>query len=302
MSDDLFFRGLAPALLTPFADGDVDLPAFRRLIAHQLEGGVDALVVLGTTGENPTVTDAERRRLVDTAVDAADGRVPVIVGTGTNSTAQSVTYSREAAAAGADGLLVVGPYYNKPSQSGFVAHVERIAAATDRPILLYNVPSRTSFNIEPDTVLHLAETVPTVRGVKEASGDPSQIADILADRPDGFAVYSGDDEMTLPLLTMGGDGVVSVISNVLPGAFRQLVTAGLQDDIATARAQHVRLLTAMRACFYETNPVPVKTVCAALGLMRETVRLPLVSLDANHPVRKRILAAFNPHVNADLLG
>jgi len=300
MADDLLFRGVAPALLTPFVDNDIDLPAFRRLIDYQIEGGVDALVVLGTTGENPTVTDAERRRLVDAAVAHTDGRMPVIIGTGTNSTADSIAYSREAADAGADGLLVVGPYYNKPSQQGFEAHVEAIAQAAGLPILLYNVPGRTGFNVEPETVLHLAETVPQVRGVKEASGDLAQIADILAHRPDGFAVYSGDDEMALPLLAMGGDGVVSVISNALPEPFSQLVAAGLQGDVARAREQHFDLLPAMRACFFETNPVPIKTVCAALGLMTEDLRLPLVPLEPNTPVRQRVLSAFDPHVGVDL--
>jgi 4-hydroxy-tetrahydrodipicolinate synthase len=300
MADNLLFRGVAPALLTPFADNGIDLPAFRRLIDYQIEGGVDGLVVLGTTGENPTVTDEERRRLVDAAVAHADGRVPVIIGTGTNSTADSIAYSREAADAGADGLLVVGPYYNKPSQQGFVAHVEAIAQAAGLPIILYNVPGRTSFNVEPETVLHLAETVTQVRGVKEASGDPAQIADILAHRPNGFGVYSGDDEITLPLLAMGGDGVVSVISNALPEPLCQLVRAGLRGDIAKAREQHFDLLPAMRACFLETNPVPIKTVCAALGLMTEDLRLPLVPLEPNTPVRQRILSAFDPHVSVDL--
>lgn len=297
MADDLLFRGVAPALITPFADGDIDEPAFRQLLDYQLDGGVDALVVLGTTGENPTVTDAERRRLVDLAVMHTNGRVPVVIGTGTNSTAESIRYSREAADAGADGLLVVGPYYNKPSQDGFVAHVEAIANAVDLPILLYNVPGRTSFNVQPETVLRLAESVPQVVGVKEASGSTAQIGEILAHRPDGFGVYSGDDEITLPLLAMGGDGVVSVIANALPAAFGALVDAGLQGDVATARDHHARLLTAMRACFYETNPVPIKIVCNALGIGTDEVRLPLVAPEADAAVRQRVLDAFAPFLD-----
>ncbi|WP_263808586.1 4-hydroxy-tetrahydrodipicolinate synthase [Salinibacter sp.] len=294
MAHDMLFRGVAPALVTPFtSDDDIDEAAFRRLIDAQIEGGVSALVVLGTTGENPTITEAERRRIVDAALDAADGRVPVIVGTGTNNTDESVAFSKAAVDAGADGLLVVGPYYNKPSQAGFAAHVETIAAAAEAPIILYNVPGRTSFNIAPETALHLAEEVPHVAGIKEASGDIEQIDDLLAHRPDGFGVYSGDDEMTLPLLAMGGDGAVSVISNALPAPFCELVAAGLDDDLATARDRHAALLPAMRACFLETNPVPIKDVCAALGWMEPHVRLPLTPMDERSPVRQRVLSAFD---------
>jgi 4-hydroxy-tetrahydrodipicolinate synthase len=298
MADDMLFRGVAPALVTPFtADNTIDEDAFCDLIETQIEGGVSGLVVLGTTGENPTVTQAERHRLVDLAVETADGRVPVIVGTGTNNTAESVGFSEAAVDAGADGLLVVGPYYNKPSQDGFVAHVEAIAEAADAPIILYNVPGRTSFNVEAETTLRLAETVPQVVGVKEASGDLEQIGDILHHRPEGFAVYSGDDEITLPLLAMGGNGAVSVISNALPEPFCQLVDAGLDGDLATAREHHYDLLPAMRACFLETNPVPIKDVCAAMGWMEPHVRLPLVAMDERAPVRQRVLSAFEPFLD-----
>ena len=294
MAHDMLFRGVAPALVTPFtSDDDIDEAAFRRLIDTQIESGVSALVVLGTTGENPTITEDERHRIVDAALGAADGRVPVIVGTGTNNTDESVAFSKAAVDAGADGLLVVGPYYNKPSQAGFAAHVETIATAAEAPIILYNVPGRTSFNIAPETALHLAEEVPHVAGIKEASGDIEQIDDLLAHRPDGFGVYSGDDEMTLPLLAMGGDGAVSVISNALPAPFCELVAAGLDDDLATARDRHAALLPAMRACFLETNPVPIKDVCAALGWMEPHVRLPLTPMDERSPVRQRVLSAFD---------
>ncbi len=293
MSDAFLFRGSAPALVTPFTEGDViDEEAFRRHIAWQIKGGVAALVVLGTTGENPTVTHDERRRLVDLAVDEAAGRVPVIVGTGTNATRESIVFSREAAEAGADGLLVVGPYYNKPTQEGFQKHVAAIADATDCPIILYNVPGRTSFNITAETVLRLAEEVPSVAGVKEASGSLAQITDILAARPDHLAVYAGDDEMTLPLLALGGDGVVSVLSNALPERFIRLVRAGLQGDFAEARRRHLALLPAMRACFFETNPLPVKAVLSAAGRMTGHVRLPLAPMD--EAARRRVLQAFAP--------
>ncbi|PEN07702.1 4-hydroxy-tetrahydrodipicolinate synthase [Longimonas halophila] len=298
MPTDMLFRGAAPALVTPFtADGELDESAFRALIETQIDGGVDALVVLGTTGENPTVTHEERRQLVDWAVDAAHGRVPVIVGTGTNSTAQSITFSQEAEQAGADGLLVVGPYYNKPSQDNFVAHTAAIAEATALPIVLYNVPGRTSFNITAETALRIAQEVPQVVGVKEASGDLQQITDILAHRPSGFAVYAGDDEMALPVTLLGGDGVVSVISNALPDAFASLAHAALAGEVASAQKQHFALLEAMRACFYATNPVPVKTVLAATGTISEHVRLPMQPLDPESAVRRRVLDAFAPHID-----
>lgn len=295
------FTGTAPALVTPFtAEGDIDDAAFRQLIDDQVEGGapgngagagVDGLVVLGTTGENPTVTHEERRRLVDAAIEQAAGRVPVVVGTGTNDTRQSVQFSREAAAAGADGLLVVGPYYNKPSQRGFRAHVAAIADATDCPIIVYNVPGRTSFNITAETMLCVAEEVPSVVGVKEASGDLAQVSDILAHRPARLAVYAGDDEIALPLVLLGGDGVVSVLCNALPGRFCDMMQAALGGEAEKARRLHFELLPAMRACFFATNPLPVKTVLAAAGHMTERVRLPLVPI-GDDATRRRILSAF----------
>ncbi|NBC84674.1 MAG: 4-hydroxy-tetrahydrodipicolinate synthase [Bacteroidetes bacterium] len=290
---EMLFRGVAPALVTPFTSADeVDLDAFKRLIDAQIDGGVAGLVVLGTTGENPTITHEERRALVEASVEQANGRVPVIVGTGTNDTRESITFSKEAVAAGADGLLVVGPYYNKPSQEGFSAHVKAIAEAAQAPIILYNVPGRTSFNIRAETTLALARSVDEVVGVKEASGDLAQISDILANRPDGFAVYTGDDEMSLPICTLGGDGCVSVISNAEPKRFCSMVAASLEGDLQAAREQHFDLLPAMRACFFETNPVPVKAVLADDGVMTPHVRLPLVALDEGDATHQRILAAF----------
>ena len=294
MSDAHLFTGAAPALVTPFTDeDDIDENAFRRLIDAQIEAGVDGLVVLGTTGENPTVSHEERRLVTDLAVEQAEGRVPVVMGTGTNSTRESVRFSKEAARAGADGLLVVGPYYNKPTQEGFFRHVAAVAdAAPDCPIIVYNVPGRTSFNVEADTMLRLAEKVPGVAGVKEASGDLEQITDLLARRPDGLAVYSGDDEMTLPLVALGGDGVVSVLSNVLPQRFSTMVHAALDDRIAEARRRHLTLLPAMRACFFQTNPLPVKAVLADEGRITGRVRLPLAPMGES--TRRRVLDAFAP--------
>lgn len=293
---DFIFTGAGTAIVTPFTpDDDLDLEAFRRHIDMQIDGGIDALVVLGTTGENATVWPEERRRLVDAAIEHTAGRVPVIVGTGNNSTSESIGFSKEAAGSGADALLVVGPYYNKPTQPGFAAHVEAIADATDAPIILYNVPGRTSFNIAAETVLQLAEEVPTVVGIKEASGDLGQISDIIAGRPETLAVYSGDDEMTFPMIALGAHGVVSVISNAVPEPFTRMVRAALDGRIDEARRLHFDLIPAMRACFYETNPIPIKAVLSAMGIMHGRLRLPLV--DITDETRKRVLRAFETHLS-----
>lgn len=287
------FRGTGTALVTPFTpDGALDEAAFRRLIDFQLEGPVEALVVLGTTGENPTITHDERRRLIDLALEQANGRTAVIVGTGTNSTRESVVFSKEAAAAGANGLLVVGPYYNKPTQAGFHAHVAAIVAATDCPIIVYNVPGRTGSNITAETMVRMAEAIPTVVGVKEASGDLAQIADILAHKPANLTVYAGDDELALPVIALGGEGVISVIGNALPGPFSDLIRHALAGRLAEARHAHFELLEAMRACFFESNPIPIKTVLAEAGMMAESFRLPLVPISPAQ--RTRVLEAFLP--------
>lgn len=290
------FRGTGTALLTPFtADDEIDLDGLRRLIDRQIEGGVECIVILGTTGENATVWPEERRRIVDTAIEHTAGRVPVVIGSGNNSTSESIVFSKEATASGADGLLVVGPYYNKPTQAGFRAHVAAIADATDCPIIVYNVPGRTCFNIKADTMLQIAEEIPTVVGVKEASGDLAQISDILAGRPERLAVYSGDDEFTLALLTLGADGVVSVLANAVPGKFSTLVRDGLKGDFESARKAHFDLLDAMRACFLETNPIPVKTVVAAAGIINGRLRLPLIDMEDGP--RRQVLDIFRKHMD-----
>jgi 4-hydroxy-tetrahydrodipicolinate synthase len=294
---DLLFRGTAPALITPFDDDDgVDERALRRIIDFQIEGGVDALVVLGTTGENPTVTHEERRRIIDVALDQTARRVPVIVGTGTNNTAQSIVFSKEATASGADALLVVGPYYNKPTPAGLVAHVSAIADAADAPILLYNVPGRTGSNITAETTFRIADEVDSVFGVKEASADMAQISDLLRDRPEGFGVYSGDDDLTFPMLALGADGVVSVIANAVPRKVSEMVHLALQNDFLGARRRHFELLDAMRASFFESNPGPVKAVMAEMGLIQNRLRLPLAPCSS--AVQERVLAAYRPHLES----
>jgi len=300
------FRGTAPALVTPFApDGTIDEAAFRDLIDFQIDGspydgeafpGVEALVVLGTTGENPTVRDDERRRLGELTLEHTAGRVPVVVGTGTNDTAHSVEHSRQAAGAGADGLLVVGPYYNKPTPAGVRAHVAAIADATDCPIILYNVPGRTGSNLTADTTLSVIDAVPSVVGVKEASGNLNQIADIIAGAPDGVAVYAGDDDLALPTVALGGDGLISVIANAAPGPVAELIRRALEDDVAGARALHYALLDAMRASFFESNPAPVKAVLAEQGRMGDTLRLPLVPLSEG--AAEHVLSAYAALIEA----
>ena len=255
--------------------------------------------MLGTTGENPTVTHAERRHLVDVALDQSAGRVPVIVGTGTNDTAQSAGFSREAAQAGADGLLVVGPYYNKPTPDGVVGHVAAIADVTDCPIILYNVPGRTGSNLTAETTLRVIDEVPSVVGVKEASGDLNQIADVIAGAPEGVAVYSGDDDLAFPTVCLGGSGLISVIANAAPGPVAELVRRALAGDVAGARSLHYALLGAMRASFFESNPAPVKAVLAAQGRMQEALRLPLAPL--TDPARHRVLAAYADWLRAGTL-
>lgn len=291
------FRGTATALVTPFtADDQIDYRSLRTLIELQLSGDIDALVVLGTTGENPTISHDERRRLIDATIAIVDGRVPVIVGTGTNATATSVTFACEAAAAGATGQLVVAPYYNKPTQDGFIAHVSAIADATDLPIILYNVPGRTGLNITPETVVTLANRIPSVAAIKEASGNLGQISDILVNRPTDFAVYSGDDELALAVGLLGGDGCISVISNALPNEFSRLVRNAMDGNVVEARTQHFNLLAAMRSCFAETNPIPIKAVLEQMHVIEARVRLPLTPLgpDAATTVHN----AFAPHAYA----
>jgi 4-hydroxy-tetrahydrodipicolinate synthase len=242
-----------------------------------IAGGVDYLVPCGTTGESATMSDAEQAEVIRAAVSVADGRVEVLAGAGANATSEAVARSKAAAKAGADGLLSVAPYYNKPPQAGLYTHFEAVAAATDLPVVLYNVPGRTSSNILPETVVRLA-TIPNVVGIKEASGDLEQIGTVLRDRPDGFLVLSGDDELTLPMLALGADGLISVVANVAPVETAALVHSGLEGDFARARSLHYQLLDLMRCSFVETNPIPVKTAVELLGGPTARFRPPLVPL------------------------
>jgi 4-hydroxy-tetrahydrodipicolinate synthase len=270
------WTGVGTALVTPFTrTGDLDEPAVRRLGRRQIEAGVHFLVPCGTTGENPTLELIERVRIVEILVDEAKGQVPVLAGAGGYNTKEVIHLAAEMKKAGATGLLSVTPYYNKPTQEGLYQHYRAIAESTPLPIILYNVPGRTGVKIELSTLLRLA-AIPNVVGVKEASGNVTEMCEICRSVPPDFIVLSGDDALTLPLMAIGGRGIISVASNEIPREMVQMVEAAERGDFAAARAIHARILTLMQINFVESNPVPVKAAMAAMGLLEEAYRLPMV--------------------------
>jgi len=269
------FTGAGVALVTPFtSSGDVDERALRRMVRRQVEEGIDFLVPCGTTGESVTLSDHEQLRVVEIVLEEATGRIPVLAGTGTNDTRASVERTRRAAGAGAQGVLCVGPYYNKPTPEGFYRHFAAIAEASTVPVVLYNVPGRTGSNVDARTQLRLAAH-PNVGGVKEASGNLGQVMEVLRDRPPGFRVLSGDDAVTLPLMALGAEGVISVVANQAPRHMRDLAAACGRGDFREARGLHNRLLPLMNLNFAESSPIPVKAALALMGLCEEAYRLPL---------------------------
>jgi len=271
------FTGVGTALITPFTKaGGLDEPAIKRLARRQIDAGVHFLVPCGTTGETPTLSAAERRRVVELVVEAANGQVPVMAGAGGYDTQEVVHLAKEMQGAGVQGLLSVTPYYNKPTPEGLYRHFSAVADATPLPIVLYNVPGRTGCNIDAATLARLA-TIPNVIGVKEASGNITQMVEICRAVPAGFLVLSGDDALTLPLLAIGGRGLISVASNAIPAEMAQMVEAAERGDYATARQIHQRLVPLMLGNFIESNPGPVKFAMAAMGLCEEVYRLPMVS-------------------------
>ena len=271
------WTGVGTALVTPFArSGELDAAAVRRLGRRQIDAGVHFLVPCGTTGENPTLTNGERVRVVEILVDEARGQVPVLAGAGGYDTAEVMRLAEDMRKAGAAGLLSVTPYYNKPTQEGLYQHFRAIAESTPLPIVVYNVPSRTGCNIEPSTLARLAG-IPNIVGVKEASGNISQMCDICGVVPADFIVLSGDDAVTLPLMAIGGRGIISVASNEIPAEMVQMVEAAEQGDFVAARGVHRRILPLMQINFIEANPVPVKAAMAAMGLLEEAYRLPMCS-------------------------
>jgi 4-hydroxy-tetrahydrodipicolinate synthase len=290
------FTGVGTALVTPFTKtGDLDERAVRRLGRRQIDAGIHFLVPCGTTGENPTLTLAERVRIVEILVDEAGGKTPVLAGAGGYDTKEIVHLADEMRKAGANGLLSVTPYYNKPTQEGLYQHFRAIADSTPLPIVVYNVPGRTGVNIEPSTLARLA-TVPNIIGVKEASGNITQMCDVCNIVPDQFLVLSGDDAITLPLMAIGGRGIISVVSNEIPADMVRMVEAAERGDFAAARSVHRRILPLMQINFVESNPVPVKAAMAAMGLLEEVYRLPMCPPKAES--REKIVRVLK---NLDLL-
>lgn len=277
---ELHCNGMMTALVTPFtSDGGFDGGAMERLVEFQIKGGVDGLVVCGSTGEAATLDDSEYGEVTSCVVRAVDGRVPVIAGAGSNNTARTIALSHIAEQSGVDGLLIVTPFYNKPSDRGIMAHYRAVAEAVSLPIIAYNVPGRTGRNMSPTLTLQLAAEIPSIIGVKEASGDVGQVMELVANRPNGFTVLSGDDALALPMICIGADGLVSVASNEIPAEMTQLVSSALAGDIDKARSLHYQWLDLMQANFTDSNPVPVKTALAAMGIITESFRLPLVGMD-----------------------
>jgi len=281
------FTGVGTALVTPFTkSGDLDEKAVRRLGRRQIDAGVHFLVPCGTTGESPTLTEAERIRIVEILVDEARGQVPVLAGAGGYNTREVIHHAEDMRRAGASGLLSVTPYYNKPTQEGVYQHFRAIAESTPLPIILYNIQGRTGTNIETATLARLA-VLSNIVGVKEASGNITQMCDVCQMLPPDFLVLSGDDAITLPLMSIGGRGVISVASNEIPSEMAQMVEAAERGDFAAARAIHTRILPLMQVNFVESNPGPVKAAMAAMGLLEEAYRLPIVPPKAES--REKIL-------------
>ena len=274
------FTGTYTALVSPFRDGKIDEKAFEDLIEGQIAGGVDGIVPVGTTGESPTVDLDEHIRLIEPAVRYADGRVKVIAGTGSNATAEAISQSQMAAEKGADGLLVVNPYYNKPSQEGLFRHYEAIAAAVSLPIMLYSVPGRTCGEIAVETVVRLATEVSNIVSLKQAGGNVDRTSQLCSAVPEGFTILSGDDSLTIPFLSVGAVGVVSVASNLIPGEVAKMVKAYRDGQTADALALHRKYSPLFKNLFIEPNPVPAKTALAWMGKMSAEVRLPLCEMSS----------------------
>ena len=271
------FKGSIVAIVTPFKEGRVDEEAYRELIEFQIENGTSAIVPCGTTGESATLSFEEHNRVIDIAVEAVNKRVPVIAGTGGNSTSEAIELTEHAKKTGADATLQVTPYYNKPTQEGLYQHFKTIAEAVPLPQVLYNVPGRTSVNMLPETVARLAE-LPDVVAIKEASGNLGQMAEIIRLAGENITLISGDDNLTLPILSIGGKGVISVVANIVPQDTADMLTAWEEGNLDRAREVYFRLLPLCQAMFYETNPVPVKTSLALMGKIRDELRLPLVPM------------------------
>ncbi len=283
------FKGAITALATPFRDGEVNEAALRELVEWQIQSGIDGLVPCGSTGESATLTHAEHEHVIRVTIEQAHGRVPVIAGTGSNSTAEAIRLTAFARQAGADAALLISPYYNKPTQEGIFRHYKMIAAAVDLPLIVYNIPGRTGSNIAPETFARLSE-VRNIVGVKEASGSMDQNSDIRRLCGERLTILSGDDPLTLPLMALGAKGVISVISNVMPREMHELAAAALAGDFERARGLHFTMLPLMRALFIETNPIPVKQALAFMGKSSPELRMPLTQMSA--PAAEKLRAVM----------
>jgi 4-hydroxy-tetrahydrodipicolinate synthase len=287
------FQGSFVAMVTPFRNGKVDEAKLRELVELHVANGTDGLIPCGTTGESPSLHHDEHRRVVEIVVEAARGRIRVVAGTGSNSTAEAIDLTKHAERAGAAGALVVNPYYNKPTQEGLYRHFRAVAESVAIPVLVYNIQSRTAVNVETDTMARLARDVRNIVGVKEASGSLDQMSQVIAACGPDFSVLSGDDNITLPLLAIGGSGVVSVIANIVPRETADLVHAALDGDWKRARDLHYRLFPLARAAFLETNPIPIKEAMAMAGMIEPEFRLPMCRMsDAN---REKLRAILKPY-------
>ena len=289
----LKLKGCFTALITPFKNGGIDRPALEKIVRRQIAGGVSGLVPCGSTGETATLSPEEYLEVIKLVVDAAGGKAPVVAGVGTNSTAKSVEMVKKVEALGVDGLLAVVPYYNKPTQSGLIAHFSEMARVTRLPIILYNIPGRTGVNMLPATVLALRKKFPNIIGIKEASGDLDQVSEIVSILDKGFAVMSGDDSLTLPMMSVGARGVISVVSNLAPLETAKMCALFSEGGTAKAAKIHHSLFPLVKKLFIETNPIPVKYAAYMLGLCAHEPRLPLTPLSAaNRPALKKAMKAF----------
>ena len=282
------FKGAITAIVTPFKkDGDIDEESLRNLVDFQIKNKIDGIVPCGTTGESPTLDYEEHHRVIEIVIESANGKVPMIAGTGSNSTKEAIEITTKAADAGADASLQVCPYYNKPTQEGLFRHFSQIAKTVDIPIIIYNIQGRTGVNLETSTLARLAKEHSNIVGVKEASGNVAQMMDVINELPKNFTVLSGDDNLTLPLIALGGRGVISVASNLIPREMHQLTEYALNGDFENARKLHYRLLPLFRGIFLETNPIPIKAALAMKGMIKEEYRLPMCEMKSENREKLR---------------
>jgi len=291
------FSGVHTALITPFKNGNIDYDSLEKIIEHQVAGGVDGVVPMGTTGESPTLSHDKHKELIARVVEMVDGRVKVVAGTGSNSTAEAISLSQSAEKSGVDALLQVNPYYNKPPQHGLIEHFEAVAKSVSIPIILYNIPGRTGINFLPESVARLLDRTDNVVAIKEASGDINQMMRVVELCGDRLTLLSGDDNMLLPLLSIGGRGIVSVLSNLLPADIKKIVNLYEEGNLSEARSRFYRILPLCRAMFFETNPIPIKAAMAMSGFCDPEMRLPLTTLsDEYRPKLQKALREYGLNI------